>query len=460
MGNRKLTLVGGGGVRGPLFVEAAARRADVLGLGEITLLDVDPEKLRLLGRVSGHVAAEHGSVRVTTSSDARAALEGADFVVTTIRVGGEAGRVMDERIALSHGVVGQETTGPGGFAMAMRSVPAILGYAELLAEVSPGAWLFNFTNPAGLVTQALRDAGHLRAVGICDGANLAQHAVAAHLGREVNSLRPEVYGLNHLSWTRAVRDVEGQDLLGPLLPDERFRSRTLQRFFPPDLVNLVGTWINEYLYYYYFAEQALAQITREPQTRGEEVLERNRALLDQLGALDPVRDPAEALVVYRAYEEGRRSTYMHYAEPEPDDLGGADGQRPRPLGEGSEGYAGVALDLMEALTGGEPRYTAVNVPNQGAIGGLAADDVVEVSTVVDVDGVRPLPIGGVPGPQRVLAQAVKVYERLAVQAIRSRSRPRAVQALMAHPLVLSYSRATALVEDYLRAHAEHVGTWS
>lgn len=205
MGNRKLALVGGGGVRGPLFVESASRRADVLGLQEIVLFDVDPDKLRLLGGVATHLAREHSNLRVVTTADPREALEGADFVVTTIRVGGDAGRVADERIALRHGVLGQETTGPGGFAMAMRTVPAALRYAELLAEVSPHAWLFNFTNPAGLVTQALQDAGHRRSVGICDSANLAQRAVAAYRGMDPDDLRPEVFGLNHLSWTRADR---------------------------------------------------------------------------------------------------------------------------------------------------------------------------------------------------------------------------------------------------------------
>lgn len=457
MGSRKLTIIGGGGVRGPLFVEAAVRRAHTLGLSEIALVDIDTEKLRLIGPISRHLAADQAGLTLTTTIDARAALDGADFVVTTIRAGGEAGRVLDERIALSHGVLGQETTGPGGFGMALRSVPAILQYAELLAAVSPTAWLFNFTNPAGLVTQALRDAGHTRTVGICDGANLAQHAVAGHLGHPINALRPEVYGLNHLSWARAVRDTAGSDLLGPLLSDETFRANTLQRFFPLDLVELVGTWINEYLYYYYYAERAVEQISAERQTRGEEVVERNRALLARLDELDPERDPEEALRVYRAYEEGRRSTYMGYAEP--DD--GATGEgRPRPFGEGSEGYAGVALDLMEGLTGGGARYTAVNVPNEGAIAGLDDDDVVEVSCRVDADGVHPLPIGEIPAPQRALVQAVKSYERFTVDALRTRSRVDAVHALMAHPLVVSYSRATALADDYLAAHAEHVGAWA
>ncbi|WP_433324103.1 hypothetical protein [Spirillospora sp. CA-294931] len=452
MGNDKLVLVGGGGVRGPLFVESAARRAGELGLAEIVLLDIDPEKLHLLGAVSAHLAREHSPVRVVATTDAHRALADAAYVVTTIRVGGDRGRVVDERVAMRHGVLGQETTGAGGFAMALRSVPAVLGYADLLRRLSPDAWLFNFTNPAGLVTQALVDAGHERVVGICDSANLAQHAVAAHHGVDPNGLRPEVYGLNHLSWARAVRDADGRDLMGPLLRDPAFRDATLQRFFPPELTELTGTWINEYLYYYYFAEQAVAQLGTETRTRGEEVGERNAALLAELAAIDPERHPGRAVEAYRAYEAGRRSTYMKYAEP-------SSAQGDRTLGEGTEGYAAVALDLIAALAGGPARHTAVNIPNAGCLGALEPSDVAEISVVADAEGIRPLPIGEVPEPQAGLIRQVKTFERLTVQAIRDRSRTQAVRALMAHPLVLSYSRSAALVDDYLAGHRDHVGEW-
>lgn len=457
MGNHKLTLVGGGGVRGPLFVESAAARAEALGLEEIVLMDIDPEKLRLLGGVSAALARRHSAVKVRVTTDAQEALRGADYVVTTIRAGGDSSRATDERIALRRGVLGQETIGPGGFAMALRTVPATLDYAELLSRVSPQAWLFNFTNPAGLVTQALHDAGFQRAVGICDSANLAQHAVAAQHGVPPNDLRPEVFGLNHLSWVRAVRNQQGQDLLAPLLSSAEFRAVTLQRFFPPELTALLGTWTNEYLYYYYFAERALAGIQAEASTRGEEVAERNQALLRELAALDPQQRPEEAVAAYRSYEAGRRSTYMHYAEPE---VAGAPGTGERTLGEGTEGYAGVALDLIEALGGGPVRHTAANVPNAGCLPDLEPSDVAEISVVADTTGIRPVPIGAAPPLQAGLMRQVKLYERLAVVAIRTRSRATAVQALMAHPLVVSYPRASALVGDYLTAHREHVGVWS
>ncbi|HEY3227566.1 MAG TPA: hypothetical protein VGJ87_00005 [Roseiflexaceae bacterium] len=463
----KLALIGGGGVRSPLFVDSALRRAERVGLEELCLMDNDAEKLALFGALCREVARRAESdVRITTTTDPRAALEGAAHVVTTIRVGAERGRVLDERIALKHGVLGQETTGPGGFAMALRSIPAILQYAELLEQVSPGAWLFSFTNPAGLVTQALRDAGFARTVGICDGANVGHHAVAEWLDLDRRRLRAEVFGLNHLSWTRRVL-LDGQDVLAPLLHDPAFLSGTMMKLFEPALVERIGMWINEYLFYYYYAERAVASIAADEKTRGEEIVELNAKLLDQLRAIGVERDPAAGLRAFYTYQNRRHATYMHYAQPDAPTMAEADrtNDERRTTNEeqpesDSEGYAGVALGIIEALETGEPLYTALNVPNEGAIDGMRLGDVVEVSCVADRDGVRPLPIGAIPEAQELLMRAVKRYERLTVEAIAKRSRAIAVEALMAHPLVLSYSRAKLLVDEYLAAHREWVGDWS
>jgi 6-phospho-beta-glucosidase len=468
----KLALIGGGGVRGPLFVASALRRAERVGLEELCLMDVDAEKLAILGELCREVGRRAESdVRITTTTDPRAALEGARHVVTTIRVGFEQGRVYDERIALKHGVLGQETTGPGGFAMALRSIPAILEYAELLERVSPGAWLFSFTNPAGLVTQALRDAGFARTIGICDGANVGHDSVAKWMGIDARRLRAEVFGLNHLSWTRRVT-LDGQDQLAPLLRDQAFLSGTMLKVFDPELVQRIGMWLNEYLFYYYYAERAVASIQADEKTRGEEIVELNRKLLEQLRAVDAMRDPAAGLAAFHAYLHRRHATYMHYAQPDAPSMEQADqattDHRPPTTDEGDqskieeaegEGYAGVALGIIEALETGVPLYTALNVPNENAIDGMRPGDVVEVSCVVDREGVRPLPIGAIPEHQELLMRAVKHYERLTVEAIRTRSRATAVAALMAHPLVLSYSRAKPLVEEYLAAHRDYVGEW-
>jgi 6-phospho-beta-glucosidase len=456
----KLALIGGGGVRAPLFVASALRRAERVGLEELCLMDVDGEKLHIFGTLCQEVARRAESdVRVTMTTDPRAALDGARHVVTTIRVGGEQGRVLDERIALRHGVLGQETTGPGGFAMALRSIPAVLRYAELLEEISPGAWLYSFTNPAGLVTQALRDAGFTRTIGICDGANVGHEAVAEWLHLDPQALRAEVFGLNHLSWTRRVLHGD-EDVLAPLLRDPAFLSSTMMKLFDRELVDMIGMWINEYLYYYYYAERAVASISADEKTRGEEIVELNQKLLDQLRAIDVRRDPAAGLRAFYTYQNRRSATYMHYAQPDAPSMAEADQTADTEHISDGEGYAGVALGIIEAMETGVPLYTGLNVANDGAISCMRPDDVVEVSCVVDRAGVRPLPIGAVPEPQARLMQQVKLYERLTVEAIRTRSRSTAVAALMAHPLVLSYSRARPLVDEYLAAHRAYVGEWT
>jgi 6-phospho-beta-glucosidase len=457
----KLALIGGGSVRAPLFVASALRRAERIDLDELCLMDIDAGKLGIMGQICRLVAQRTGSAaRVTTTTDPRAAIEGAKYVVTSIRVGGDQGRVLDERIALRHGVLGQETTGPGGFAMALRSIPAILGYAGLIDELSPGAWMFNFTNPAGLVAQALHDAGFPRAVGICDGANLAQHAVARWLGVPAQDARAEVYGLNHLSWARRVW-VNGRDALPDLLRNPAFLAGSAMSVFEPELAQRMGVWLNEYLFYFYYAERAVDSIQADGKTRGEEIVELNHTLLETLRAIDIARDPERALQVYHAYNARRGATYMHYAHPDAPDMDEADraDYAAPPTGEEGEGYAGVALNIIEAFESQTPLHTALNVPNAGAIACMRPDDVVEISCIVDRHGIHPQPMGDVPEDQELLMRAVKRYERLTVEAIRECRREIAYMALMAHPLVLSYSRARALVNDYLDAHAPYVGVW-
>ena len=448
----KLALIGGGGVRAPLFVQSALKRADAIGLTEICLMDIEPTQLASIGALASELARRAGNqVAITTTLEAREAFSGADYVVTTVRPGGAKGRIADEKIALAQNVLGQETTGAGGFAMALRSIPTILDYARLLRQVSPRAWLFNFTNPAGLVTQALHDAGIDRCVGICDSANGAQNAIAKWLGVDAGEVEADVFGLNHLSFTRHAV-VDGRDRLPEALADDDFLAKSALRVFEPRIVRRHRMWINEYLYYFYYADQALAALLAGP-TRGEEVRELNARLWATLDTIDIRRNPTAALDVYFAYETRRSATYMQHA-----------GEETRIVEQSSdhddEGYAGVALGLIEALSGGRPIRTGLNVPNRGAIDGLRPDDVVEVSCRVDATGIHPIPVGTMPEGQSYLVQSVKHYERLTVDAVRRKSRDLAVEALVAHPLVMSYSRAEPLVANYLVAHAAYVGDWT
>jgi 6-phospho-beta-glucosidase len=449
----KLAIVGGGGVRAPLFVQSALRRARRLGLTEICLMDTDAAQLQLIGALCAELARRDGQgVAITTTVSADEAFAGVDHVVTTVRPGGAEGRVTDEKIALRHGVLGQETTGACGFAMALRSIPTILGYARRLREISPEAWLYNFTNPAGLVSQALSDAGIDRCVGICDSANGAQNAIAHRLGIDPQQVDADLFGLNHLSFTRYAR-VEGIDRLPEALADDAFLAGTNMRVFEPRVVRRQGQWINEYLYYYYYLDQAMAGHGNGP-TRGEEVLELNRQLIAELQRIEAARHPDRALKAYFDYEHRRSGSYMAHATQVVVDSGEQEA-----AAEDGEGYAGVALSLMEALGGNGRIQTGLNVVNHGAIADLDDTDVVEVSCVVDSDGIRPVPIGAMPEAQSYLVQSVKHYERLASRAILGKDRDLAVDALVAHPLVLSYSRAEPLVDDFIAAYPQYTQGW-
>ncbi|MBN1285334.1 MAG: 6-phospho-beta-glucosidase [Anaerolineae bacterium] len=454
----KLTIIGGGGVRSPFMIAGLVHYAPRIGLQEVWLMDIDAAKLGLIGKLCRALAERHNApFALHFTTDARAALAGAGHVITAMRPGDEAGRVKDERIALRRNVIGQETTGPGGFAMAMRSIPAILDYCKLIEEVAPGAWLHNFTNPAGLVTQALHDAGYTRVLGICDSANSAQNHTAGFLGVQPQAVETEVFGLNHLSWTRSAV-VDGVDRLPALLRDPDYVNSSHLHIFDAALRAQLGMYLNEYLHYYYYRDEALAALQSKEETRGEQIERLTRTLLDELRKID---DPHEALRAHARIMAARSATYMKHADKDADTR--EDVEPPQSESSHEEyafGYAGVALECIAAIDGDKPHRTGLNVPNAGAIDGMRGDDVVEVTCIVDGGGAHPQRIGAVPEHQYLLMRSVKRYERLAAEAILKRDRALAVEALFEHPLVGSFPLAAALVDDYLEAHGEYVGEWT
>ncbi len=455
----KLAIIGGAGVRTPRLIPSLVKRAQRLDLTELWLMDINPEKLELIGGLCQEMAHAAGATfKINLTTDSREAIQGAQHVITAIRPGLEQGRATDERICFQHGLLGQETTGAAGFAMAMRSIPAILEYARLTNEIgAPNAWIYNFTNPAGLVAQALHDAGVERIVGICDSANGAQHAVSRFLQIPLKSVRHTVYGLNHLSWTRSVRvepDADGsggEEVFPALLNDENFVQATHMQIFSPGLREWQQAFLNEYLHYYYHRAEALAALIKKPKTRGEETIELTNDLLERLRAAKG--DATASIEAYREVMEQRSKTYMAHAR------GGKDRVKMEPIADDEEGYAAVALGCVEAIANNTLHYTGLNVPNQGAINGMEGDDVVEVGCWVDASGIRPQPIGEIPENQYLLMRDVKQYEKLAAQAILERDRKLAVQALSVHPLVGSYPQAESLVSEFLAAHADLVGEW-
>ncbi len=414
----KVAVVGGGSTYTPELVEGFVRRADRFPIDELALLDVDPERLAVVGGLAGRMLDRAGyGGRLVLSGDRDEAIDGAAFVIVQLRVGGQAARLLDETIPLRFGCIGQETTGPGGFAKALRTVPVVLDLAELVARRgAPGAWLVDFTNPTGLITQALLDEGH-RAIGLCNVAITIQRHFAERFGVEPGRVELEHVGLNHLSWERAVR-VDGVDRLPELLTTE-LDALAEEADVPAELIRVLGAIPSYYLRYYYLTGDVLAY-QREGRTRAEEVME------IEAGLLELYRDPE--LVTKPALLERRGGAY----------------------------YSEAAAQLVASLAAGTGDVQVVDVRNDGAIPGLADDDVVEVAARIDGEGAHPLPLAPLAPDQLGLVQHVKAYERLTIAAATSGDRTLALRALLANPLVPDFRTAVGLLDAILSANRDHL----
>ena len=442
-----MTLLGSG-VRAPFVLRGLTAGQDDLGLDEVVIHDRDPERLELMTALGGHFCQTWGArFSVRGEPDPRAAIEGARFVFSAIRPGQEAARAVDEEVPLKHGVLGQETTGPGGFAMALRTIPAMLEYARLIEEVAPNALLVNFTNPVGIVMQALHDHARVRAVGICDGPISMQRSVAAFLGLDRDRVHADYFGLNHCGWIHRVL-VDGTDRL----PEVIDRFEELQAFdeqwalFDPSLVRELGMLPMEYLYFYYYRDEAVANIRGSGSSRGRQLQALNDGLWPVLRTCVDAGDLPGARAAWERAMGERDATYFARERGEAVEEPSDDGD----VFEG-EGYEGVATAVMTAAVQRRKVPLILNVANRGAIGGLGDDDVVEVTCMADEHGAHPLAQGDLPPGARELIQQVKLYERLTVRAAVEGSRDLALEALLAHPWVASYPAATAILSDYVAA---------
>ena len=433
----KLTILGGGGFRVPLVYGALSRGGPIR---EVVLHDVAETRLAAIRAVLEQMAAaapQAPAVRATTDLDG--ALSGAEFVFSAIRVDGLAGRTVDERVALSHGVVGQETTGPGGLAYGLRTVPVALRIAERVAAVAPRAWVVNFTNPAGMITEAMQRVLGERVVGICDTpvGLVSRAARALGLGLPDESVGVDYVGLNHLGWLRGLR-VDGVDRLPDLLADDAALAGVEEaRLIGAEWVRALGALPNEYLYYYYRTREAVAAIRAAPSTRGEFLLHQQERFY-----AETARDPAGALVRWTKVREERDGSYMAEGRAE----SGA-GERAQADVAGG-GYQQVALALMAALSGGPSRTMILNVRNGTAVPGLPADAVVEVPCVVGGHGIRPLATSPLPGAMLGLVQQVKAVEQDTIEAAVTGSSTLALRAFAQHPLVDSAAVARELLDGY------------
>jgi 6-phospho-beta-glucosidase len=409
----KIAVVGGGSTYTPELVQGFADRAERLPVDDLVLLDPDGERLEVVGGLARRML-ERGAFagRLALTGRLEEALDGADFVIVQLRVGGQAQRRVDERLPLEFGCIGQETTGPGGFAKALRTVPVVLHIAEETARrAAPGAWLVDFTNPVGIVTQALLDQGH-RAIGLCNVAIGFQRRLATQLLVEPGRVELEHVGLNHLSWLRAVR-VDGVDRLPELL-EERVEALAAEVDLPVALLRLLGVIPSYYLRYYYLTGEVLDEQRRGP-SRAEQVAEIERELLRLY------RDPA------------------------------LDSKPPLLEQRGGAFYSEAAAQLVASLHAGTGDVQVVDVRNDGAVPDLPADAVVEVPARIDADGAHPLPQKPLPPELLGLVQQMKAYERLAVAAASRGDRALALEALLANPLAGDYRVAVPLLDALLNA---------
>ncbi|MEV5343566.1 6-phospho-beta-glucosidase [Streptomyces sp. NPDC052676] len=438
----RLTILGGGGFRVPLVYGALLGDRGEGRVTEVVLQDTDAGRLRAVSRVLAEQAADVPDAPVVTATtDLDEALRGADFVFSAIRVGGLEGRANDERVALAEGVLGQETVGAGGIAYGLRTVPVAVDIAHRIARLAPDAWVINFTNPAGLVTEAMSRALGDRVIGICDSPVGLGRRIARVLGvADPAEAWIDYVGLNHLGWVRGLR-VGGRDQLPRLLADPALLGSFEEgKLFGADWLRSLGAIPNEYLHYYYFNRETFRAYQEAERTRGAFLRDQQARFYAE--AADPA---VSALAAWDRTRAEREATYMAEnretagaGERDADDLSG--------------GYEKVALALMRAIARGERTTLILNVRNRSTLSVLDADAVIEVPCLVDAGGAHPVAVDPLPGHAAGLVCSVKAVEREILTAAETGSRATAVKAFALHPLVDSVTVARRLVDAYTAVH--------
>ncbi|MFJ4750882.1 6-phospho-beta-glucosidase [Streptomyces albogriseolus] len=417
----KLTVVGGGSTYTPELIDGFARLRDVLPVTELVLTDPATDRLDLIGPLSRRVFARLGHPgRITTTTDLDAAVDGADAVLLQLRVGGQAARLQDETWPLACGCVGQETTGAGGLAKALRTVPVVLDIADRVRRANPDAWIIDFTNPVGIVTRALLREGH-KALGLCNVAIGLQRKFAALLEVDHSEVRLDHVGLNHLTWETAVH-VDGEDVL-PRLLAAHGDSIAADLRLPLPLLTTLGVIPSYYLRYFYAHDEVVREMRTKP-SRAAEVARMEKELLALYA--DPALDEKPALLAKR----------------------------------GGAYYSEAAVDLAAALLrDAGSRHQVVNTLNNGTLPFLPDDAVIEVPAAVTTKGAVPLPVAPVNPLFAGLMANVTAYEDLALEAALHGGRDRVFRALLAHPLIGQYEYADRLTDDLIAHNREHL-TWA
>ena len=422
MARLKIAYIGGGSTRAAgtmaSFIEQGANFAG----SEIVLIDLDAERLELIRGLAERMAAAKGvDLTASATTDRRAGLDGCDAILTSYRPGGFEARVLDERIPLTHGVIGQETQGPGGFFMALRSIHVMRQILDDVAIACPGARIFNYTNPVNIVAQAVTDHSDVPFVSLCEGPIVYPEEAARAAGLDPEQLDVQSVGLNHASWSVRHR-YDGQDLLPLLAEASERRDLKPQTRRMLRLASVMGALPSEYFQYYYFEDEVLGELTAKPTTRAEDIL-------------------------------GWVSDYWeHYVEQARSEEPELDPDRSR----GGIHELELAIDCMDAVYNDRGETLPVNVPNQGSIPGFPDTLVVETLGHCDAAGVRPLPMPGLPTHLRGLVEALGEYQQAAADAAWSGDARDGVRALAAHPLVRSVDLAERLYGEMAAAHRDHL----
>ena len=424
MSGLEICVIGGGSTYTPELIEGFIETGNELPVATIALMDIDENRLRVVGELAGRMLrATESDIELRLTTQRKEALEGADYVITQIRVGGLACRIQDEKMPLQFGVVGQETTGPGGFAKALRTIPVLLDIAHDMAEVAPEAHLINFTNPSGIITEALIKYTAIPTVGLCNSPIGFQQGIAQQLGVAPERIQLDYVGLNHLSWIRGVR-LDGKDVFDQVLEGAMALARAGESTFSPELLETLRVLPSYYLTYYYNHDQVVAEQRRAEKTRGEVVQEIEAGLLELYADRNLRHKP-------RLLEK-----------------------------RGGAHYSTAAVAVISAIHHDKGEVHIVNTRNDGALPDLPPHCVVELPSVINGSGARAIPVAPMPPVIRGLTQAVKAYEELTVLAGVEGDGQAAIQALLAHPLVPSFAVAHGLwaaIKEANRAYLSQFG---
>ena len=425
---KKVTVIGGGSTYTPELAQGFLNKVSDLPLKELWLMDIDEKRLQIVGGfVQRMVQAAGAPFQVVLGTDQREALAGADYVITQLRVGQMKARREDEYLGLRHGLIGQETTGVGGMAKALRTIPVILQIARDIKELAPQAVLLNFTNPAGLVTEALsRYAPEVQAIGVCNVGITTKMFMLEQIGKlSGKSFLPQAaqldtLGLNHLTWHRAFT-IEGVNYWDKLLTAyiSELHNQAEPEWEPALLENL-GMIPNYYLHYFYSTSRKLAEQKKWPPSRAEEVINIEKDLLAQFG------DPA-------------------LTSP-PEDL----------MKRGGAWYSTLATEVITSHYADQGQIQVINLAHKGAVPGWPEDWVLEMPARIDRRGFHPLPAKALPPAQFGLVSAVKMYELLTVEAAVHGDRRYAYQALLAHPLGPEAEKIEAVLNDLLETNRPYL----